>query len=118
MFMRISSLALVACLTGCGGSGGVPDKAEVDGAEEIACALAGTPDVKPACAVERSSGADGLVLTIHHPDGGFRRLLVTADGRGVVAADGAESAVVKPLDKGLIEVTVGGDRYQLPATVK
>jgi hypothetical protein len=118
MFMRISSLALALLLAGCGGGSAVPDKAEVEGGEEIACALAGAPDAKPACAVERSAGADGLVLTIHHPDGGFRRLLVTTDGRGVVAADGAESAIVKPLEKGLIEVTVGADRYQLPATVK
>ena len=48
----------------------------------------------------------------------YRRLLVTRDGRGVVTADGAEQASVTPLNGGLIEVTVGGDRYRLPAMVK
>ncbi len=116
--MRISSLALALLLASCGGSSKVPERAEVEGGEEITCALAGAPDAKPVCAVERNASAYGLILIIHHPNGGFRRLLVTTDGRGVIAADGAENAIVKPLDKGLIEVSIGGDRYRLPATVK
>ena len=58
------------------------------------------------------------VLTIRHPDGGFRRLRITADGRGVIAADGAEPARVSVIGPADIEVAVGGDRYRLPATVK
>ncbi len=70
------------------------------------------------CTVEQLKGPEGLLLTIRHPDGGFRRLRVTTDGRGVVAADGAEVAKVAVIGPGDIEVAVGEDRYRLPATVK
>lgn len=68
--------------------------------------------------MEQIATEQGTVLTVNAPDGGFRRLLVASDGRGVVAADGAEPAVVTPLDTHTIEVAIGGDRYRLPATVK
>ena len=68
--------------------------------------------------VERSDSPGGLVLTIRHPDGAFRRLRVTKDGRGVVAADGAEPAAVRIIGADRIAVTVAGERYELPATVK
>lgn len=84
----------------------------------IACARAGTGELRRDCLIERSASDDGLMLTIRHPDGGFRRLLVTRDGRGVIAADGAEPATVTVLDVSRIAVSVGGDRYELPATVK
>lgn len=85
--------------------------------ERIACAL--TPDATFArtCRVERSAGPDGLLLTILRPDGGFRRLRVTDDGRGVVAADGAERAEVAIIDGNRIEVAIGNARYRLPATI-
>ena len=71
-----------------------------------------------ACNVEQTQTAAGLVLTVRHADDGrFHRLLVTRDGSGVGAADGAEPAVVHVVDGG-IEVTIGGDRYRLPATVR
>lgn len=87
------------------------------GAERIECAVAGNAFAS-VCAVERATGPDGLTLTLRSPSGGFRRLLVTSDGRGVVAADGAEPATVTPLGPDRIEVAIGGDRYRLPATVK
>jgi hypothetical protein len=68
--------------------------------------------------VERVQGPEGTTLTIHHPDGGFRRLLVATDGRGVIAADGADQAVVSVVADNRIEVALAGDRYRLPATVK
>jgi hypothetical protein len=89
--------------------------AENDGA--IVCAHHGSTDFARVCTVDREQGADGLILTVRHPDGAFHRLLVTKDGRGVIAADGAEKAVVTVLDKDSIEVALGGDRYRLPATV-
>jgi hypothetical protein len=58
------------------------------------------------------------VLTIHAEDGGFRRLRVTDDGRGVVAADGAEAARVHIVDANTIDVTLGNNRYRLPATAR
>ena len=70
------------------------------------------------CTVEQTQSGPGLILTVRHEDGGFHRLLVTRDGRGVIAADGAQPAAVKVLGADGIEVTIAGDRYRLPATVK
>lgn len=92
------------------------DKAADDG--RVECATEGAPAFERVCTVDRVQGPEGTTLTIHHPDGGFRRLLVTNDGRGVVAADGADEAIVSIVADHRIEVTLGGDRYRLPATVK
>ena len=70
------------------------------------------------CTIEQAARPDGIVLTIRHPGGGFRRLRVTADGRGVVAADGAERAHVTVPAAGSIDVALGTERYRLPATVR
>ena len=70
------------------------------------------------CTLEQMQTGSGLVLTVRHADDGrFHRLLVTRDGRGVVAADGAERAVVAIAGDGIV-VAIGGDRYRLPATVR
>ena len=128
MSMRISSILLpVAALAGCGEQRtdhATLAKVEADQqalrAErgDIVCAEAGSTDFARVCTVDRSDSDAGLILTVRHPDGAFHRLLVTRDGRGVVAADGAEKAVVTVIGDGEIEVALGGDRYRLPATVK
>jgi hypothetical protein len=87
-------------------------------ADKIACRPAGTADFEPVCTIERMTGEQGLILIVRHPDGRFRRLLVTRDGRGVIAADGAETAAVTPMGTREIEVTLGGDAYRIPATVR
>ena len=92
------------------------DAAVEDG--RVKCALAGAAAFRRVCTVDREQGPEGLILTIHHPDGGFRRLLVTRDGRGVVAADGAQSATVAIVDAHEIEVAVGSDIDRLPATIR
>ena len=84
----------------------------------IDCAPQGVADFKRVCTLDRVAGDEGLSLVVHNPDGGFHRLLVTKDGRGVSAADGAEKAEVTITGPGEIEVAIGGDRYHLPATVK
>lgn len=84
----------------------------------VECAVSGSGLFERACTVEQSAGDDGAVLTLRAPDGSFRRLLVTRDGRGVVAADGAEPARVTPLGEDRIQVAIGRDRYRLPATVR
>ena len=112
-------LSLVA--VGCGDGDEARKRALAQAAEEagkIECATEGASGFAAVCTVERTSSAEGLVLTIRSPGGSFRRLLVTGDGRGVVAADGADPANVSVADGDRIEVEVAGDRYLLPATVK
>ena len=91
---------------------------ELPKGERIACAVDGAAALEPACGIERSSGPEGTSLTVRHPSGAFRRLLITTDGRGVVAADGADPALVTLTSQNRIEVAVAGDRYLLPATIK
>lgn len=133
MSMRISSaLAAILLLAACSGSPQQPggsgnsefdnalaqagSDAEDDG--RIVCAPAGNAAFSRQCTLDRTQSTEGLVLTVHKPDGGFRRLLVVKDGRGVVAADGAETAKVTIVADHQIEVTIGGDRFRLPATMK
>jgi hypothetical protein len=85
--------------------------------DRIECALGGAEQFAAACAIERDP-SDRNSLTLRHPDGGFRKLLITSDGRGVVAGDGAAPAAVQVIADRRIEVAIEGDRYRLPATVK
>ena len=90
--------------------------AEAEG--KIECLVPGANAFAYACSIDRTQTQDGLYLSIRHPDGGFHRLLVTRDGRGVIAADGAEQAQVAPISDTLIEVSIAGAHYRLPATVR
>ncbi|MGE0179070.1 MAG: hypothetical protein AB7O91_04545 [Sphingomonas sp.] len=83
----------------------------------IDCRFGGADQFERSCTFERE-GADSAVLVIRKPDGGFRRLRIVDDGRGVVAADGAEPARVTILADNRIEVAIGGDHFRLPATVR
>ena len=115
-FVTPTALALLALtLTSCHrGTANAP--AHHDG--KIDCAIGAAAKLETVCDIDREETADGLSLTIHHRDGGFRRLLITSDGRGVVAADGASVASVIPLGDHEIEVVIENDRYHLPATVR
>jgi len=135
MFTRTSSALLIGLtLTACGGAS-PKDEAKLPAATSLAeaeagvakaaadnglvsCAVSGASVLAARCQVETAQTKEGLILTLRHPDGGFRRLLVVKDGRGVVAADGADAALVKPIANNLIEVALAGDTYRLPATVK
>lgn len=89
---------------------GVPD-------DRIECRMAGAATYERACSITGADSPRGRILTIRKADGGFRRLLVTRDGR-VAAADGAERAGVTILHDNRIEVEIGGDRFRLPATIR
>ena len=84
----------------------------------IECAAPGSTEFAPVCTIERAESPDGAVLILRHPDGGFHRLQMTRDGRGVIAADGAEPAKVTLLAADRIQVELGGARYRLPAVVR
>ena len=119
--MKAVSTALAMLVAGCGAAespGGGGEGAAPGANGRIVCATGGAETFEPVCTVERSATSAGPVLTLRAPDGSFRRLLVTGDGRGVVAADGGEPARVVPLGEGIIEVAIGGDRYRLPATIR
>jgi hypothetical protein len=103
--------ALLPLLSACGG----PPAARAE--ERIECAVDGAAAFERVCTLERTGGPD-VLLTLRGPSGGFRRLVTTRDGRGVMAADGAEPAAVTVVGKGLIEVSIGSDRYRLPAQIR
>ena len=112
----ILSIAMLALLPACSASVAEPPPTE-DGVERIACAMRGALDFAPDCTIERSREDGTLILTVRHPDGGFRRFEVVSDGRGLAAADGVEQAVTR-LDGDMLEVAVASDRYRFPATAK
>lgn len=84
----------------------------------IDCALAGAAKFAPDCFVQDSRSGDQHLLTVRHKDGAFRRFQMVDDGRGVIAADGADEASAKWTAEGVLEVTVAGDRYRFPARMK
>jgi hypothetical protein len=87
-------------------------------AGRVPCALAGAAVFRLDCEMQRISGSDGETLVLGRADAGFRRFRVTTDGRGVIATDGSEPAVVRIVEDGVVEVQVANDRYRLPATVQ
>jgi hypothetical protein len=105
---RWAALLLIA--SGCGS----PPVAETG--ERIECAVDGAAGFTRSCSMERAPGRN--ILTIRSPNGSFRRLALTTDGLGVRAADGAEPAMVAIAGKDVIEVSIGRDRYRLPARIR
>ena len=77
------------------------------------CAIGAGATWARSCSVEQQ----GAVLTIRHPDGGFRRFQILEDQRGLASADGAERAKIAIVADGQIEVSAGDDHYRLPATI-
>jgi hypothetical protein len=60
--------------------------------DPIACALDGATEFTGDCRSESRIVAGGTIMTIRHPDGGFRRLEI--EGDLVRTADGAETPTV------------------------
>ncbi|ATE67370.1 hypothetical protein COO09_13020 [Rhizorhabdus dicambivorans] len=105
-------LAALLLLAACGSA-----KDDATG-DPIDCRLADAPRFERICTIDRVDSPDGRVIVARGPDGGFRRLLIVKDGRGVIAADGAVPVTVRPSDEpGHIEVAAGEMVYRLPAKV-
>ena len=86
---------------------------------KVECALAGSTDFNRNCTTERVSGAEGQMLVVRHPDGGFRRFKILTDGRGLLPTDGIDPDFkIKVLPNGMIEVKTMDDTYRLPAAIK
>ncbi len=86
------------------------------GDDRIACAPEGGDDFAPECWFERSSVEQRQILVVHTPSGEFRRLEIVSDGRGLIAADGAEQ-VRSQISGDMLEVQLGGYRFLFPATI-
>lgn len=126
MSMRIfSACAALLLVSACG----IPDNGVLAEAEEeaaaqaandgrIECAINGDSDFTSGCQTERLSGENGVTMVVRHPDGGFRRFNILTDGRGLEAADGAEKAKIEIVEGDKILVSVGADKYILPARMK
>ena len=128
--MRIVPIILVASLSlvvaACGSDpeadllvaeGETAEEAALQG--KIECALAGSTEFNRNCTTERVSGAEGQMLVVRHPDGGFRRFKILTDGRGLLPADGTDPDFkIKVLANGMIEVRSVDDTYRLPAAIK
>jgi hypothetical protein len=125
---RFSAIfALSLALAACGGDNtdadlkAAEDQAAQDAAAEgkIECALAGSTSFERNCTVERAALAEGPVLTIRNPDGGFRRFKILTDGRGLIPADGTDPDFkLTVMGNGMIEVRSADDVYRLPAAIK
>jgi hypothetical protein len=100
------ALAALASMAACSG------RDEVRG-EPIACTLGLSGEPEEGCRVELVTDSKPVLLVIHHPDGGFRRLALSGDGKALVAADGADPAI-SAVKGDSIEVAVGQDRYRIP----
>ncbi|MEJ6678429.1 hypothetical protein [Parasphingorhabdus sp.] len=125
--MRTSNIVgLTLLLTACENR---PDNAVLADAEQraadqagdngkIKCAINGDSDFTRDCFTEPLSGEGRVTMIIRHPDGGFRRFNVLTDGRGLEAADGFDQANISIVQDGQILVSVGPDKYLLPAQIK
>jgi hypothetical protein len=106
MFLRISSaLGLLVAVAGCGAEGAPPPPGDT-----VDCAIGAGAELSPVCTLELVAGTQEIV--IHHPDGGFRRLLRDAETGALSPMDGAEPLV--PEDGSALAFSVGADRYSIP----
>jgi hypothetical protein len=107
MSLRISSaLAAAALLAACAAESPPPP------GETVACAIGKGSDVASDCTLERV--ADGAEFVIHHPDGGFRRLIRDPANGALVPGDGAEVLVPEAGEGDAIAFAIGPDRYRIP----
>jgi hypothetical protein len=109
MFLRTSSaLALLAALAACGEVSPPPE------GEAVECAMGEGAAFATDCTLEQAAGGE---LVLHHPDGGFRRLLRDPVTGALVPRDGAELLVPEASDGDAVAFAVGPDRYRIPLSL-
>jgi hypothetical protein len=110
MSLRISSalpaLPALALLAGCGAAESPRPPGDL-----IECAIGAGAAFANVCTLEPLMAGTQQII-IHHPDGGFRRLIFDPATGTLAAADGAEPLVLEPA-QGVIQFAVGSDRYRI-----
>ena len=125
MFLRISNAAfLLAAMTACSQGGSPASEASAAAGQagggapgavtSVPCALGGAKSFTAACTIERESRDGRTMLTLRHPDGGFRRVIELGGGTSFAAADGSDEVAIGANGQE-IEVTLGSDHYLFPA---
>jgi hypothetical protein len=115
MSMRISSAGLVCLLLAACSGGDAADATAVEAGDQmLACAIGPGSTFSDSCSLQKFVRDGETIYRVNQPGGGFRLFNLAKDGGGMVPHDGAEGAV-NTLDGGVLEVTVGDDRYRFPA---
>lgn len=120
MSLRISNtlVLLPLLLAGCGPEAAMPS------GDLIACAIGGEPQLSKVCTLERVSAerlageevAGGEELILHHPGGGFRRVVFDPAAGTIAVSDGVDEAVLdNPGADGALGFAIGADHYVIPA---
>lgn len=106
MFLRTSSaLVSLALLAACGGEVSPPPQGEA-----VDCAIGAGADYASVCTLEQVGGD----IIIHHPDGGFRRLIRDPASGALRLRDGADDLIPQEGDAAGLAFSVGPDRYRIP----
>jgi hypothetical protein len=111
MSLRISSaLGLFVLLAACGGAESPPPPGDA-----VDCAIGAGAEFSPVCTLERVAGTQEVVL--HHPDGGFRRLIRDPETGALAPLDGAEPLASTADDTQALQFAIGQDRYHIRRTL-
>jgi hypothetical protein len=111
MSLRISStLAAAAVLPAACAAESPPPPGE-----SVVCAIGEGAEFVSNCTLERT--AAGAEIVIHHPDGGFRRLLRDPATGALTPRDGAEMLVPAADEGDAIAFAIGPDRYRIPRSL-
>lgn len=125
MYLRISSAFMLAALLAACSSNNATDAEAASAAgrtgsgtpgavASVPCALVGAKSFTADCSVEREVRQGKTLVTVHHPDGGFRRLIELEGGKRFAAADGSDQVSIVANGRE-VEVTLGDDHYLFPA---
>jgi hypothetical protein len=79
--------------------------------DKIDCAIGADTGFAKDCTLERVAGTREIIL--HHPDGGFRRMIFDPATGAIAPIDGAETVVIEQ-GEGALQFKVGNDRYRIP----
>lgn len=83
--------------------------------EAVECALGAGAGFAAVCTIEREAAPGRFVL--HHPDGGFRRLLFDQAAGAIFPADGAERVSAQTTEGEALMVRIGSDAYRIPRSL-